>query len=97
MRTLTEKYNYNKSRRDFDPFSLGYCFGVDLYRDYARTSAIGKKTIIELIDLAKKSCLLTREDFKRGHPLDEQGIRDNGILCGYRDAANERKRAKPIE
>lgn len=75
-RTLKEKYDYNKSKND--KFSCGYCFGVDLYRDYSRQNAQGKAIYKELINNASQSA-------KSG------SITEKGIMCGIRDAANERK------
>lgn len=97
MRTLSEKYEYNKARRDFDDFSFGYCFGVDLYRDYIRANEKSQRITRKYIDTITQSFAQARKDGKRGYPLDATSLRDNGTLCGYRDAANERKRSGKMQ
>lgn len=76
MRTLKEKYSYNKSKRG--EFSAGYCLGVDIYNDYPKGNDSLKSTYKSLITNAKKLAL-------KG---DSYG---KGIMCGVRDAASERK------
>lgn len=76
-RTLEEKYKYNKARTD-DNFSFGYCYGADIYKDYAKADSKYRKTIRDLIDTAKISA-------RGGDSLCK------GIMCGYKDAADERK------
>lgn len=78
-RTLKEKYDYNKYKDD--KFSRGYCFGVDLYQDYPRQTPQGKATYKELINNINQSA-------KLGNSTEK------GVMCGIRDAANDRKNKK---
>lgn len=81
-KTLDEKYEYNKKRIGESDFSRGYCFGIQLYRDYSQMNNEGKKTIKGIIDSEKK--LSRYSDMQRS----------KGFMCGIRDAANERKARK---
>ena len=75
-RTVQEKYEYNKKRKS--SFSSGYCYGVSLYRDYPKQDAEGKMLTQAYINL---SLAYARDGL----------IFCKGVLCGYRDMANERK------
>lgn len=77
--TVDEKVKYNRKRNT--DFGTGYVFGVNIYRDYSKVSAKDKATIKELISSA-------RENARNGEQWDK------GIMCGVRDAANERKARK---
>ena len=80
-RTVEEKYNYNKSKVKENDFSFGYCLGVEMYCDYPKSSAKGRKKTLELIDnfgeLARSGDMISK-----------------GFMCGIRDSANERKARK---
>lgn len=76
-RTLKEKYDYNRARNDGE-FSSGYCIGVTMYKDYVKGDDEYKKVIREFVDTSKE---LARDGDKFG----------KGVMCGYRDCANERK------
>ncbi len=75
-RTVKEKYEYNKRRKGM--FPSGYCYGVSLYRDYPKQDEEGKMLTTAFINL---SSVYARE----GQPFSK------GVMCGYRDTANERK------
>lgn len=75
--TVDEKYRYNKARND-GKFSSGYCIGVTMYKDYVKGDDEYKKIIREFVDTSKE---LARGGDKFG----------KGVMCGYRDSANERK------
>ena len=78
MRTLKEKYEYNDKRKKSSDFSRGYCFGVTAYREYARSDAETRSVI--------------RDVFSRENGFARDGDRfSKGVMCGVRDAANERK------
>ncbi len=77
QRTVDEKYKYNKGQKT--DFAGGYCIGVDVYRNYVKMNDEGKNTVHKSID-----------SFMR---LARTGDRlSKGIIAGYRDAANERKK-----
>lgn len=81
-RTVDEKLKYNEGKLDM--FSTGYVVGVKNYRNYVKLSAAKKQGVDNLIKQAKtyvkdKTC-----------PEDTRKLY-KGVLCGYRDAANERK------
>lgn len=78
MRTVDEKYNYNKQRKDKSPFSSGYCAGVTMYGEWSNMSKSDKRAARQYIDNAKELA-------RQGDQLSK------GIMCGIRDAANERK------
>ena len=75
-RTVEEKYQYNKRRKG--SFSSGYCYGVSLYRDYPKHDEEGKMLTQALVNVAKVRA-------REGQQFSK------GLLCGYRDKANERK------
>ncbi len=77
QRTVEEKYKYNKGRNN--EFGDGYCIGVDVYRNYVKLSDEGKNAVQKTIDGFMRSA-------RKGEPLSK------GIIAGYRDAANERKK-----
>ena len=77
--SFLEKYRYNQAHASHKPFSAGYKMGADLYLDYAKAGKDGQKQ--------------THKIFNEFHALALQGDPfSKGILCGARDAANERKR-----
>ncbi len=76
-RTVQEKYEYNKKRKG--SFSSGYCFGVSLYRDYPKQDKEGKDIIEATINICHANALFGFAFCK-------------GVMCGYRDKANERKK-----
>lgn len=78
-RTVDEKLQYNRQRKT--SFSVAYCFGVSLYRDYPQADAESKALIRQIIDNNKQ--------FARDG--DQYA---KGFMCGVRDAANERKARK---
>lgn len=78
-RTLKDKLKYN-SKRNTD-FAFGYRLGVRMYKDYPKDTAKGKLETKRLIDGFKT--------LARGG--DETS---KGVMCGIRDAANERKGKK---
>lgn len=75
-RTVKEKYEYNKRRKDL--FSSGYCYGVSLYRDYPQQNEEGRMLTTAFINLSSV------------YAQDGQQF-SKGVMCGYRDMANERK------
>lgn len=78
---LEEKlaYNRRKAARG-DKFAEGYIKGVKLYRDYPAGDEYEQAAIRAQID-AIRSCIALDGGFER----------ERGVMCGYRDAANERK------
>lgn len=77
QRTVEEKYKYNKGRNN--EFGDGYCIGVDLYRGYVKRDSDGRRQTCNLID-----------DFMKYAKIGDE--MSKGIIAGYRDAANERKK-----
>ena len=75
-RTVQEKYEYNKRRKGL--FPSGYCYGVSLYRDYPKLDDEGKMLTQATVNIAS---VYAREG----------QVFSKGIMCGYRDMANERK------
>ena len=75
-RTVQEKYDYNKRRKG--SFPSGYCYGVSLYRDYPKHDKEGKMLTEAMVNMCHAYALLGDEFSK-------------GVMCGYRDKANERK------
>ena len=75
-RTVDEKLKYNQGNKS--PFSTGYVLAVKLYRDYPKSDAETKKNVKEIIDVSKDLA-------KKGDEMSK------GFMCGFRDAANERK------
>ena len=75
-RTVQEKYEYNKRRKGM--FPSGYVVGVNLNRDYPKQDKEGKDIIEATVNICHANALFG----------DEFG---KGVMCGYRDKANERK------
>lgn len=75
-RTVQEKYEYNKRCKSL--FSTGYCYGVSLYRDYPKQDDEGKMLTTAFINLSSSYA-------REGQQFSK------GVMCGYRDKANERK------
>lgn len=85
--SFEEKYQFNKTRAKGCNFSAGYCLGADLYEMFPRQNAEFQSTVSEFISTAKENATA-----KIDTDLDAW---NKGVMCGYRDAANERKaRAK---
>lgn len=76
MQSLDEKIRYNQKRGT--EFSVGYILGVKQYRSYPQKDKKGKRAAKKAID----------EFLKQARGGDEFC---KGIMCGIRDAANERK------
>lgn len=76
MQSLDEKIKYNQKRGT--QFSVGYVMGVKYYRSYPMKDEKGKRTVKKAID----------EFSRQARGGDEFA---KGIMCGIRDAANERK------
>ena len=81
-RTVKEKYEYNKRRKGV--FSSGYCYGVSLYRDYPKQDEEGKMLTEATVNIAS---VYAREG----------QVFSKGIMCGYRDMANERKSKRKVK
>ncbi len=79
MKTLAEKVAYNQKQNS--GFSQGYLLGVRWYGEYPKLSGKNKKQQLKVIDITKKTAKMGDEFAK-------------GIMCGIRDAANERKAKK---
>ncbi len=79
MTTLQEKLAFNKKRGT--QFSAGYILGVRTYQKYPLKDRKGKQAAKKAID----------EFSKMARNGDEFA---KGIMCGIRDAANERKAKK---
>ena len=77
--SFKEKLRSNKTRQKHRPFAAGYVFGATLYEDFPRQNTEFKKTVKEFIDTMKNSASGKDSDYEKG------------VMCGYRDAANERK------
>lgn len=75
-RTLTDKLKYNAKRNT--NFAFGYRLGVSMYQDYPKDTAKGKIETKRLIDNFKSLA-------RGGDEISK------GVMCGIRDAANERK------
>ncbi len=85
--SFEEKYQFNKARAKGCNFAAGYCLGADLYEMYPRQNAEFQNTVSEFISTARENAAA-----KIDTDLDSW---NKGVMCGYRDAANERKaRAK---
>lgn len=76
MKTLQEKFAFNKKRGT--EFSAGYIMGVKTYQKYPLKDRKGKKTANRAIDTFSQMAR-NGDEFAKG------------IMCGIRDAANERK------
>lgn len=75
--SFEEKKAYNEKKAAVgDEFAKGYTFGVLLYG----LGKIDKKTVSEFVDNVKVFL-----------KVDPQCSNFKGIMCGYRDAANDRK------
>lgn len=79
MKTFVEKLSYNQSQKT--EFSQGYCLGVRDYQKYPKLSIKDKKTYNETVDVIR-ACASMGDEFSKG------------VMCGIRDAANERKAKK---
>ena len=79
MFSVDDKIKFNRKRGSL--FGSGYIFGVKQYRGYALKDRKQKQ-------IAKKAM---DEFFKMARNGDEFA---KGIMCGVRDAANERKAKK---
>ena len=84
-RTVDEKLRYNEQRNTI--FSTGYVIGIKNYRNYPRSSDESKRNIDAIIRTAKAGVK---------DPATDKDMRQlyKGMLCGFRDAANERKNGK---
>ncbi len=77
--SVDEKLVYNKKRKGL--FSTGYVLGVEIYRGYSKGN--------------KESKALTRGIISDSNDLARMGDEyGKGVMCGVRDAANERKARK---
>ncbi len=76
MKTLEEKLKYNSLKHT--DFSFGYKLGVQIYKDYPKLKEKGKRELVKLVDGY-------RELARDGNEISK------GFMCGYRDAANDRK------
>lgn len=86
-RTVDEKLAYNEKRETM--FAFGYTVGVKNYRRYVKLDAAGRRDVDNTVRMAK-------EGLKKPGQAKDNIDMYKGILCGYRDAANERKeRNKP--
>lgn len=52
FRSVREKYDYNKRRGGL--FSSGYCFGVTLYNDYAKSDKPLKSPLVSLLTVSMR-------------------------------------------
>ncbi len=77
MQTLKEKVRFNKGRGT--QFSAGYLMGVKSYLNYPKKDLKSKRA-------AKKALDKFSEQARSGDEFAK------GIMCGTRDAANERKK-----
>lgn len=80
MRTLEEKYKYNKKKNSV--FSRAYCRGVDLYRNYNNLSARDKEVVKEYISQAR----FFRNEDSKGLLC---GYRDASIERKYNHSSNK--------
>ncbi len=81
--TFEEKLRYNKEREKGSWFAKGYVLGATLYEEYPRSNAGHRNTIRGFIDTARDAVTAVKDK-----DITEY---EKGIMCGYRDAANERK------
>ena len=77
--TVDEKLAHNRKKNTL--FSAGYVLGVNIYRSYPKANAKDRATVKEIISSA-------REGAREGDEWNK------GVMCGVRDAANERKARK---
>ena len=84
-RTVDEKLRYNEQQNT--RFSTGYTIGIKNYRNYPKSSDETKRNIDAIIRAARAG---TKD------PEIDKEMKQlyKGILCGCRDAANERKNGK---
>ena len=76
-RLLVEKYAANDKKDT--PFSQGYVTGVVAYQSNKDYDKDGKKAVKDFISQNSRAA-------KAGDPMAK------GVMCGVRDAANERKK-----
>lgn len=79
MFTLDDKIKFNQHRPNL--FSVGYITGVKAYRNYLLKDRQGKQATKKAMDGFSRQA-------KSGDVFAK------GIMCGIRDAANERKAKK---
>ena len=79
MKSLADKLKYNEGRNE--AFSIGYDIGVNMYRKYGLLDKRQKEQQKEYIDECSQRA-------RAGDALYK------GVMCGIRDAANERKANK---
>ena len=99
-RTFKEKVEYNEKRSKVSEFSSGYDLAVVLYKSYIKAPEKTRKQINSIFDNARKNLKASRASLKTAvndmAKANAQKAVDynNGIMCGLRDAANERKSRK---
>ena len=100
-RTFKEKVEYNEKRSKVSEFSSGYDLAVVLYKSYIKAPAQARKEINSIFDNARKNLKTSRASLKTAKSDIAKAIAknavdyNNGILCGLRDAANDRKKRHP--
>lgn len=100
-RTFKEKVEYNHGRVKVSEFSAGYDLSVYLYQSYIKAPEQARQQINVIFDNARKNLATSRVALKNAKndiaKASAQRAVDynNGILCGMRDAANERKKRQP--
>ena len=79
-------------------FPFGYDLAVTLYKAYIKAPKEAREQINSIFDNARKNLTASREALKRAESdMAKYAAKyavdyNNGILCGMRDAANERKK-----
>lgn len=82
MWSLSDKKKYHGRGFPKGKFSHGYIVGVQIYQSYGKGGAsVNKRKRRELVDGIKTQAV-------KGDPYSK------GFMCGFRDAANERKAQK---
>lgn len=83
-RTLSDKVAYNdkKGKETGDPFAIYYGLGVIIYQQYPRNNGKYRTTVDATIKSFKRLSL-TKDPY---HVAAYKGL-----MCGLRDAANDRK------
>lgn len=81
--TVDEKVRYNREKKT--PFSYGYVWGVQAYRQYPKADKAERKRLLAQIDDYKETAL---------HGKGKARECAKGFMCGIRDTANERKDGK---
>lgn len=81
-RTVDEKLKYHQEQSKRTPFMWGYNHGVKLYRGYPKADKAERKRILAEIDGENQNA-------RNGKTASREFSR--GVMCGVRDAANERK------